>query len=439
MTGGDTVEQRNVEHLAGTTHPPPSYSVCHAERPDQRDNGKKVAARCEDFVKTEIFIDHPADCAAAACKLGRGDEIRRGEEEEEEEEEKGDERDLSLESITTNNGAIVSSRNQPSESRPVVTGPDFQIGTCLTLASHHPPGQQHAILDPNSKGDSSLEEEEAANKTDEEKLTSISPMSDEDKLTAIFLCTDIPIEPDSESIGKKDERDLSSADNQASDCSEARLAAKKDIWEMGAGSFSGSASNQGVSLPNKNKCLPPPLETEKDLAENQDVSVAAEEEEEEEECVRTGGDDDSIKLPAASGDTSPPPPDVEEKKEEDCDYEEEVASAEGENPFSDLGLQSPASALLPDTENVTSLQVEWTKEEEEGAEILTPFGRGLAHDDAGRPMTQTQRALARSEDPQVIPATSLTYVSFKLVANKMSPSPPSQSTLVNLSLQGSLV
>ena len=405
MTGGDTVEQRNVEHLAGSTstHPPPSYSVCHAERPDQRDNGKKVAARCEDFVKTEIFIDHPADCAAAACKLGRGDEIRRGEEEEEEE-EKGDERDLSLESITTNNGAIVSSRNQPSESRPVVTGPDFQIGTRLTLASHHPPGQQHAILDPNSKGDSSLEEEEAANKTDEEKLTSISPMSDEDKLTAIFLCTDIPIEPDSESIGKKDE--ISSPDNQASDCSEARLAAKKDIWEMGAGSFSGSASNQGVSLPNKNKCLPPPLETEKDLAENQDVSVAAEEEgeEEEEEGVRTGGDDDSIKLPAASGDTSPPPPDVEEKKEEDCDYEEEVASAEGENPFSDLGLQSPASALLPDTENVTSLQVEWTKEEVEEKDnfVLTPFGRGLVRDDVGRPLAQ--KALARPEDPQVIPS-----------------------------------
>ena len=404
MTGGDTVEQRNVEHLAGTTstHPPPSYSVCHAERPDQRDNGKKVAARCEDFVKTEIFIDHPADCAAAACKLGRGDEIRRGEEEE----EKGDERDLSLESITTTNGAIVSSRNQPSESRLVLTGPDFQIGTRLTLASHHPPGQQLAILDPSSKGDSSLEEEEAANKTDEEKLTSISPMSDEDKLTAIFLCTDIPIEPDSESIGKKDERDLS--DNQASDCSEARLAAKKDIWEMGAGSFSGSkpASNQGVSLPNKNKCLPPPLETEKDLAENQDVSVAAAEEEgeEEEEGVRIGGDDDSIALPAASGDTSPPPPDVEEKKEEDCDYEEEVASAGEENPFSDLALQSPASALLPDTENVTSLQVEWTKEEVEEKDnfVLTPFGRGLVRDDVGRPLAQ--KALARPEDPQVIPS-----------------------------------
>jgi hypothetical protein len=131
------------------------------------------------------------------------------------------------------------------------------------------------------------------------------------------------------------------------------------------------------------------------LAENQDVSIAEEEE---------GGDDDSIEFPAASGDTSTPPPDAGEEKKEDCDYEEEVASAqEEESPFSDVGLQSPASAtsgLQPDTENVTSLQVEWTKDEEEGAEILTPFGRGLVHDDAGRPMAQTQRALARSEDPQ---------------------------------------
>ena len=412
-------ESRNVEHLAGSAahNAPASYSVCHppAERPDTRDNGKKVAvARPEEFVKTEIFIDHPLDGHAPA---NLGGEQRR-EEKEEEEEEKGEQRDLSLESITTTNGTISTSRGAPAsswgESR-LVTQPDFQIGTRSTpLASQQLPIHPPVILDP-SKGDSDSMEE-AANKTDEEKLTSISPMSDEDKLTAIFLCTDsdIPTEPsagDLESTSKKDERVPPSPDNQSAEsCDEKQLAPKKDIWglggEMGNGSSNEELADQGVSLPNS---LPPPLETEKDLAENQDVSVAEEAGEEE-----LGRDDDSIEYPATSGDTSTPPPDVgEEKKEEDCDYEgEEVASEkEQELPFSDVGLQSPASSSSttnrlqqPDTENVTSLQVEWTKEEEEEVEeMLTPFGRGLVHDDAGRPMAQPQRALARSEDPQVIP------------------------------------
>ena len=447
-------ESRNVEHLAGSAahNAPASYSVCHppAERPDTRDNGKKVAvARPEEFVKTEIFIDHPLDGHAAAANLG-GEQRR---EKEEEEEEKGEQRDLSLESITTTNGAISTSGGASSwgESKGMVVTqqPDFQIGTRSTpLASQQLPIHPSVILD-SSKGDSdSLEE--AANKTDEEKLTSISPMSDEDKLTAIFLCTDSdnPTEPsaggDLESTSKKDERVPSSPDNQSAECcDEKQLAPKKDIWglggEMGNGSSNEELADQGVSLPNS---LPPPLETEKDLAENQDVSVT-EEEEGEEECVRRGGgDDDSIEYPATSGDTSTPPPDVgEEKKEEDYDYEgEEVASEkEQELPFSDVGLQSPASSSSttnrlqqPDTENVTSLQVEWTKEEEEEVEeMLTPFGRGLVHDDAGHPMAQPQRALARSEDPQVIPEAHLYFL--KTI---FSLSPPCQSTLVNRSLQG---
>ena len=428
---GEGGETRNVEHLAaaGSGAPPAaSYSVrCHAERPDTRDNGKKVAARPEEFVKTEIFIDHPPDGAAAKLLVQRREEEEVGREEMEEE-EKGEERDLSLESITTNNGAIVTSGDATrswGESRPMVTQPDFQIGTRTTPASQHLSIHPPVILDP-AKGESSSME--AANKTDEEKLTSISPMSDEDKLTAIFLCSDSDVPPsgpsepaapaDFEPPGKKqsDERVPSSPDNQPTESCEAavtpeRLAPKKDIWgrgEMGNGSSAASneeepAQYQGVSLPSPHN-LPPPLETEKDLAENQDVSVAEEEE---------GGDDDSIEFPAASGDTSTPPPEAGEEKKEDCDYvEEEVASAEEDSPFSDVGLQSPASAtsgLQPDTENVTSLQVEWTKEEEEEGEeeeILTPFGRGFVHDDAGRPMAQTQRALARSEDPQVISATS---------------------------------
>merc|ERR1719500_383121 len=241
----------------------------------------------------------------------------------------------------------------------------------MTPASQHLSIHPPAILDP-SKGESTSLE--AANKTDEEKLTSISPMSDEDKLTAIFLCSDSDVPPSGpseppapaalEPPGKKqsDERVPSSPDNQATESCEAavtpeRLAPKKDIWgrgEMGNGSSAASneeesAQYQGVSLPPPHN-LPPPLETEKDLAENQDVSVADEEGEEEE-----GGDDDSIKFPAASGDTSTPPPEAGEEKKEDCDYdEEEVASAEEEPPFSDVGLQSPASVLQPDTENVTS-------------------------------------------------------------------------------------
>ena len=423
--GGDS---RNVEHLAGGSsghNAAASYSVCQA--PDTRDNGKKVA-RPEEFVKTEIFIDHPLDGHAPPANLG-GQQRR---EEEEEEEEKGEERDLSLESITTTNGAIStspasSSWGEQSRGMMVVTQqPDFQIGTRSTpllLASQQLPIHPAVILDPSksSKGDSdSLED--AVNKTDEEKLTSFSPMSDEDKLTAIFLCTDsdIPTDPptatgDLESAkSKKDERVPSSPDNQC--CDESQLAPKKDIWglggEMGNGSSNEEMGNgssneeQGVSLP---KILPPPLETEKDLAENQDVSVAEE--------GSGGGDDDSIEYPATSGDTSTPPPDMveEEKKEEDCDYEgeEEVASEKEE----ELPFQSPASSAStttnrlqqPDTENVTSLQVEWTKEEEEEVveEMLTPFGRGLVHDDAGRPMAQPQRALARSEDPQVILKTRL--------------------------------
>ena len=430
---GEGLEPRNAERLAAAStasaHPPPaSYSVCHAERPDTRDNGKKVAAaRPEEFVKTEIFIDHPLDGAAGKLVQRREEEkVKREKKEEEEKEEEGEQRDLSLESITTTNGAIVTSGDATrswSESRPMVTQPDFQIGTRSTPASQHLPIHP-VILDP-CKGES-CSSVEVANKTDEEKLTSISPMSDEDKLTAIFLCTDSDIPPSGpsepaaalESISKKepDERVPLSPDNHLDECCESVTpAAKKDIWarrEMGNGSSAASneEAHQGVSLPPAHS-LPPPLETEKDLAEKQDGSVEEEEE---------GGDDDSIEFPAASGDTSTPPPDAVEEKKEDCDYEEEeeVASAgEVEPPFSDEGLQSPASSAKTsgqpqlDTENVTSLQVEWTKEEEEGADLmLTPFGRGLVQDDAGRPMAQPQRALARSEDPQVI--LKVTNVSF---------------------------
>ena len=403
LTSKEEVESKNVDDLAATQA---SYSVCHAHRLDSRDNGKKVAAGHGEFVKTEIFIDHPPDGLAS-----------KQEEEEEEEVGEGEQRDLSLESITTTNGAIdrtnstdggMASSSGQTERLPL----DFQIGTRSTIPT------QPVVETVSLKSESSLD---LVNKTDEEKLTSISPMSDEDKLTAIFLCADSDVQPSTVSelrpLDKKQELeekvslsldDLSACETAARDETPDQ---KKDKEERLNVAAEFKLSSQAL----------PPLATEEAVAENRDVSVAEEEE---------GGDGDGIAFPATSGDTSTPPTaDVkevkkEEEEEEDCEAEVEVASP-ADPQFSDVDqdLPSPASgstaAAKPDTKNVTSLQVveekenliltsvfaqvEWTKEEEDGSLILTPFGRGVVQDESGRPLAvQSQRNLARSDDPQVI-------------------------------------
>ena len=408
LTSKEEVESKNVDDLAATQA---SYSVCHAHRLDSRDNGKKVAAGHGEFVKTEIFIDHPPDGLASK------------QEEEEEEVEEGEERDLSLESITTTNGAInttkstdggMASSSDQTERMPL----DFQIGTRSTIPTQLvvEPVLEKASL----KSESSLD---LVNKTDEEKLTSISPMSDEDKLTAIFLCADTDVQPSTISelrpLDKKQELeekvslspdDLLACETAARDETPDQ---KKDIWN----------DEERLNVVSESKLSSqalPPLATEEVVAENRSVSVAEEEE---------GGDGDGIAFPATSGDTSTPPTaDVKEVKkekeeEEDCETEVEVASP-ADPQFSDVDqLSSPASgstaAAKPDTKNVTSLQVveenenliltsvfaqvEWTKEGEDGSLILTPFGRGVVQDESGRPLAvQSQRNLARSDDPQVI-------------------------------------
>jgi len=309
----------------------------------------------------------------------------------------GEQRDLSLESITTTNGAIdttkstdggMASSSDQTERTPL----DFQIGTRSTIPTQ-------LVENSSLKSESSLD---LVNKTDEEKLTSISPMSDEDKLTAIFLCADSDVQPSTVSelrpLDKKLELeekvslsldDLSACETAARDETPDQ---KKDKEERLNVAAEFKLSSQAL----------PPLATEEAVAENRDVSVAEEEE---------GGDGDGIAFPATSGDTSTPPTaDVKEVKkeeeEEDCEAEVEVASPADPPPISDVDqLPSPASgstaAAKPDTKNVTSLQVEWTKEEEDGSLILTPFGRGVVQDESGRPLAvQSQRNLARSDDPQ---------------------------------------
>ena len=71
LASKEEVESKNVDDLAATQA---SYSVCHAHRLDSRDNGKKVAAGHGEFVKTEIFIDHPPDGAAAKLLQRKDDE-----------------------------------------------------------------------------------------------------------------------------------------------------------------------------------------------------------------------------------------------------------------------------------------------------------------------------------------------------------------------------
>ena len=403
LTSKEEVESKNVDDLAATQA---SYSVCHAHRLDSRDNGKKVAAGHGEFVKTEIFIDHPPDGLASK-------------QEEEEEVEEGEERDLSLESITTTNGAIDTTNStdggkasSSGESQTERLPLDFQIGTRSTIPT------QPVVETVSLKSESSLD---LVNKTDEEKLTSISPMSDEDKLTAIFLCADSDVQPSTVSelrpLDKKLELeekvslspdDLLACETAARDETPDQ---KKDKEERLNVAAEFKLSSQAL----------PPLATEEAVAENRDVSVAEEEE---------GGDGDGIAFPATSGDTSTPPTaDVkevkkEEEEEEDCEAEVEVASPADPPPISEVDqLPSPASgstaAAKPDTKNVTSLQVvqekenliltsvfaqvEWTKEEEDGSLILTPFGRGVVQDESGRPLAvQSQRNLARSDDPQVI-------------------------------------
>ena len=404
LTSKEEVESKNVDDLAATQA---SYSVCHAHRLDSRDNGKKVAAGHGEFVKTEIFIDHPPDGLASKQEEEEEEEVEVGE---------GEQRDLSLESITTTNGAIdtttstdggKASSSSQKERMPL----DFQIGTRSTIPT------QLAVETASLKSESSLD---LVNKTDEEKLTSISPMSDEDKLTAIFLCADSDVQPSTVSelrpLDKKLELeekvslspdDLPACETAARDETPDQ---KKDKEERLNVAAEFKLSSQAL----------PPLATEEAMAENRDVSVAEEEE---------GGDGDGIAFPATSGDTSTPPTaDVKEVKkeeeEEDCEAEVEVASPADPPPISDVDqLPSPASgstaAAKPDTKNVTSLQVveekenliltsvfaqvEWTKEEEDGSLILTPFGRGVVQDESGRPLAvQSQRNLARSDDPQVI-------------------------------------
>ena len=408
LTSKEEVESKNVDDLAATQA---SYSVCHAHRLDSRDNGKKVAAGHGEFVKTEIFIDHPPDGLAS----------KQEEEEEEVEVGEGEQRDLSLESITTTNGAIDTTNStdggkasSSGESQTERLPLDFQIGTRSTIPTQ--PVVEPVVETASLKSESSLD---LVNKTDEEKLTSISPMSDEDKLTAIFLCADSDVQPSTVSELRPLDKKLE-LEEKVSLSPDDLLACETAARDETPDQKKDKEERLNVAAESKlfSQALPP-LATEEAVAENRDVSVAEEEE---------GGDGDGIAFPATSGDTSTPPrADVKEVKkeeeEEDCEAEVEVASP-ADPPFSDVDqLPSPASgsttAAKPDTKNVTSLQVveekenliltsvfvqvEWTKEEEDGSLILTPFGRGVVQDESGRPLAvQSQRNLARSDDPQVI-------------------------------------
>jgi len=116
-----------------------------------------------------------------------------------------EERDLSLESITTTNGAIVNTYVVTTEAKQHCVL-DFQIGEIYPIVTAN--NDKLKLIGLNGDIDSSAPDgeegeksliDEISNRTDEEKLTSIS-LSDEEKLTAIFLCNDYSDSPELNSI-----------------------------------------------------------------------------------------------------------------------------------------------------------------------------------------------------------------------------------------------
>ena len=331
---------------------PPSPQIATS-----RDDTTKSVIKPADLGKTEIFVDHNSD------SVGN------------EEEERGEERDLSLESIMTTNGAIPSSS---FHDQCLVPGPHFQLGTAQDLRSGETVPQTLDTEQENpttflesGNDDSSIE---VVNKTDEEKLTSIS-LSDEEKLTAIYLCNDYPdltsiTSPHLESINI-DPEDKSSA--MAANSSELREASsksltKKDIWEVENGSGTEDPGEDRPPLP----CQPPPIPA--------GPSSALPPERKDEKRDPSGGTSDDIEAGVECRDTDELGPEVEEEvetRQEDCGV-----LAHGSLSIRDILDQFPpaiSAGCPPDTQNVTSLQVEWTEvaqpvvekeEEDESGEVL---------------------------------------------------------------------
>ena len=334
------------------------------------------------------------------------------------EEERGKERDLSLESITTTNGAIVSSYpNQSPSERRVVDQPNFLLGTPLdpkTPAPVKPVTQQRDSTELLLTDKENESNEKAANKTDEEKLT--MSLSDEEKLTAIYLCSDYPdlssiCSPDLDSIDIDPEDKGLLMANFLEECSLAVTSVKhpvtKNVWEKETANSSPKDSDRDCpALPScppphpaeiDRTCSSPSLEENTENNDGSDAGIC--EADGRERCTKSS---DMAVLPTHVGD----------------EIQDEVATAEKEEEESPLLSiaeileQFPAAILvtsLPDTENVTSLQVEWmesaeqknTEEEPEEDPIVTPFGRGLMQEERGRPLAVAQKNCSRAEDPQV--------------------------------------
>ena len=391
-----------------------SYSSCPGDSPDH--TSKKVTSSGLGGM-TEIVIGHPADRLGGGGQRGRvtvevkecmrkEDNLKRNEEEEStmrrnEEEERGDERDLSLESITTTNGAIVTSCASPGSSESGAVKADFLLGLDPSPTD---PGSTSPLACDEDEGTTEIP---AANKTDEEKLTSVS-LSDEEKLTAIFLCTDGPTVPGAgpdqlESIDIDPEE--SAAPVESTDtATSVQPAPKIDVWERNVAEGSAEVSAAGGSLLSRLPPSSPPPPPPREVAEG--ILPAAGEEIQEA--------DDSEETQA--GDTCALPPDAEE----------EVATGE-ESLLSIRDILEPfaATSSCVDMENVTSLQVEWseaTSVEEVPGEparrqgspvilaspgdlLVTPFGRGLVQEEPSRPLGHLD-GLTRSEDPQVHPSAS---------------------------------
>jgi len=369
-----------------------SYSSCPGDSPDH--TSKKVTSSGFGGM-TEIVIGHPADRLGGGGQRGRvtvevkecmrkEENLKRNEEEEStmrrnEEEERGDERDLSLESITTTNGAIVTSCASPGSSESGAVKADFLLGLDPSPTD---PGSTSPLACDEDEGTTEIP---AANKTDEEKLTSVS-LSDEEKLTAIFLCTDGPTVPGAgpdqlESIDIDPEE--SAAPVESTDtATSVQPAPKIDVWERNVAEGSAEVSAASGSLLSRLPPSSPPPPPPREVAER--ILPAAGEEIQEA--------DDSEETQA--GDTCALPPDAEE----------EVATAE-ESLLSIRDILEPfaATSSCVDMENVTSLQVEWSEatpvEEVPGDLLVTPFGRGLVQEEPSRPLGHLD-GLTRSEDPQ---------------------------------------
>jgi len=162
-----------------------------------------------------------------------------------------EERDLSLESITTNNGAIVNTYVVKTEaSQPSIL--DFQIGEIYSKVTANDDSLLDKLKLTGAEDDidscaSGVDEEEkllideVSNRTDEEKLTSIS-LSDEEKLTAIFLCNDysnspelnsIDIDQDNKPFFMENYLDLNDEENQGNEISliDLKTSLSNVIWE----------------------------------------------------------------------------------------------------------------------------------------------------------------------------------------------------------------